>query len=272
MNKVTFPGLNLNFEISQIAFSLFGIPIYSYAVCIVLGIVVALILCRFSNNKFNIDYNDVLLCTIIGIVFGTIGARLYYVLFNLDYYSKNSFEILNFRNGGLAIYGGLILGGIAISIYCKTQKINVLDFLDYIIPYVAIAQCIGRFGNFFNIEAYGIESTGLFRMGIESVQGYSEVHPVFLYEAIATLIIFVILKKIQNSIKFKGQILLYYCLFYSGVRFFLEGIRIDSLMLFNFRISKIVSVIACFTSFVIIVYNYKKLKKVSKEENNYKKI
>ncbi len=267
MNKVVFPGLNLSFEISQIAFLLFGIPIYSYAVCIVLGIVIALFLCRFSNNKFNIDYNDVLLCTIIGIVIGTIGARFYYVLFNLDYYSKNTFEILNFRNGGLAIYGGLIFGGIAISIYCKIKKINILNFLDYVIPYVAIAQCIGRFGNFFNIEAYGIQTTSLFRMGIQTVQGYIEVHPVFFYESIATLIIFLVLKKLQNSTKFKGQILLYYCLFYSGIRFFLEGIRIDSLMIFNFRISQIISLIVFVTSFIIIMCNYKKLKKVSKEEN-----
>lgn len=267
MNLVSFPGLNLRFEISKIAFSLFGVPIYSYAVCIVLGISIGLILCKFSANKYSMDYNDVLVCTIIGIIFGTIGARIYYVIFNLDYYSKNIFEIFNFRNGGLAIYGGLISGAISIIIYCKMQKINILHFFDYIVPYVAIAQCIGRFGNFFNIEAYGEETKFLLRMGIETLNGYIEVHPVFLYESIATFIIFIILKKMQNSILFEGQNLLFYCLFYSGVRFFLEGLRIDSLMIFNFRISQIMSAVVFFTSLIFIIYNYKKLKNKSKQED-----
>lgn len=264
MNKVIFPGLNLNFEIHQIAFSLFGVQIYSYAVCIVLGIIIALILCKFSKQKFNIDYNDVLVCTIIGIIVGIVGARLYYIIFNLDYYSKNISEIFNFRNGGLAIYGGLILGSIAIIFYCKIQKIDILNFFDYIVPYVAIAQCIGRFGNFFNVEAYGVETKNLFRMGIQTLEGYQEVHPVFLYESFATFIIFVILKKIQNSTKFKGQVFLFYCLLYSGIRFFLEGIRIDSLMIFKFRISQVFSAIVFLISFIII-------KKVSKEKNKVKK-
>lgn len=265
MNLILFPGLNLSFEVPRIAFSLFGIPIYNYAVCIVLGITVALILCRFSKQNYNIDYNEILLCTIIAIAFGIIGARLYYIIFNLDYYYKNILEIFNFRNGGLAIYGGLIFGTISIIIYCKMQKINVLHFFDYIVPYVAIAQCIGRFGNFFNVEAYGEQTQSLLRMGITTAEGYIEVHPVFLYESIATFTIFIILKKIQNSAKYEGQIFWLYCLFYSGIRFFLEGIRLDSLMVFNFRISQLISILIFFISSIIIIFNHKKLKKVSKQ-------
>lgn len=267
MNVVTFPGLNLSFEVSKVAFSLFGISIYKYAVCIVLGIVLALILCKLAKQKYDIKYNEVLVCTVLGIIFGTIGARLYYVIFNLDYYSQNVSEIFNFRNGGLAIYGGLILGALAIFIYCKARKINVLNFFDYVIPYVAIAQCVGRLGNFFNVEAYGTQTTSIVRMGIKTVEGYMEVHPVFFYECIATLLIFVILKVLQNHRKFEGQIITLYCLLYSGIRFFLEGIRADSLMMFNFRASQIVSLIVFVVSLIVLLINVKKLKNVSKGEN-----
>lgn len=267
MNVVTFPGLNLSLEVSKVAFTIFGISIYKYAVCIVLGIVLALILCKLAKQKFDVKYNDVLVCTVLGIIFGTIGARLYYIIFNLDYYSQNVSEIFNFRNGGLAIYGGLIIGAIAIYIYCKVKKLNVLNFFDYVIPYVAIAQCVGRIGNFFNVEAYGVQTTSIVRMGIKTIEGYMEVHPVFFYECIATLLIFVILKILQNHRKFEGQIITLYCLLYSGIRFFLEGIRADSLMMFNFRASQIVSLIVFVISLVVLIINVKKLKKVSKEEN-----
>ncbi len=263
MNVVTFPGLNLSFEVSKIAFSILGISVYKYAVCIVLGIVLALILCKVAKQKFDIKYNDVLVCTVLAIIFGTIGARLYYIIFNLDYYSQNVSEIFNFRSGGLAIYGGLILGGLAILVYCKARKINTLNFFDYVIPYVAVAQCIGRIGNFFNIEAYGTQTTSILRMGINSAEGYIEVHPVFFYECIATLLIFIGLKILQNHRKFDGQIITIYCLSYSGIRFFLEGIRADSLMLFNFRVSQIVSLIVFIISLIVLIIN---VKKVSKEE------
>ena len=264
MHIVTFPGLNLSFEVSKIAFTIFGISVYKYAVCIVLGIVLALVLSKIAKQKFDIEYNDVLVCTVLGIIFGTIGARLYYVMFNLSYYSQNVSEIFDFRNGGLAIYGGLIFGAIAILVYCKIRKINVLNLFDYVVPYVAIAQCIGRLGNFFNVEAYGAETTSILRMGMRTVEGYMEVHPVFFYELVATLIIFIILKLLQNHRKFEGQIFALYCLLYSGIRFFLEGIRADSLMLFNFRASQVLSLVIFVCSIVYIVI---KTKKDSKAEN-----
>ena len=194
MNIVTFPGLNLKFEFSPIAFHIFGIDVYKYAVCIVLGILVALILCKLSKEKYDVEFDFAVENLIIGIVFGVIGARLYFVLFKLDYYSQNLSKIFQIRDGGLAIYGGLILGAISIIINCKMKKQDVLNFFDYIVPYVAIAQCFGRFGNFFNIEAYGYETNFILRMGIEISNKYIEVHPVFLYEAISTFIIFLILK------------------------------------------------------------------------------
>ena len=267
MNVVKFPGIGLEFSFSEIAFSIFGNEIYKYAVCIVIGIVVALVLARLSKEKFNIDYSFLLENSILAIIFGTIGARLYYVLFNLDYYSQNMSEIFNFRNGGLAIYGGLIFGALAILVNCKIRKEKVLNFLDYIVPFVAIAQAIGRFGNFFNIEAYGYETSSILRMGIDTASGYMEVHPTFLYSAIALLIVFIVLRIIQKNRKFEGQILLSYCLLYSFVRAIIEGLRTDSLMWYNFRISQILSILIFVVSLVILI---KKFMTLAKEKVNKK--
>ncbi len=263
MNIVKFPSLNLEFEFSKIAFSILGINVYKYAVCIVLGIIVALILSYFSKEKYDIEYDFLLENIILGMIFGIIGARIYFVLFNLKHYD-NLIDVLNLRDGGLAIYGGLILGGISIITNCKLRKKDILNFLDYIIPFVAIAQCIGRFGNFFNIEAYGYETKTFLKMGIETINGYKEVHPVFLYEAIATFLIFLFLRHNQKKRKFKGQIILLYLIFYSGIRSLLEGLRTDSLMLLNCRISQILSILIFLTSLIVIVCRKLSYKKVQK--------
>lgn len=267
MNVVKFPGIGLEFSFSEIAFSIFGNEIYKYAVCIVIGIVVALVLAKLSKEKFGVNYSFLLENSILAIIFGTIGARLYYVLFNLDYYSKHLLEIFNFRSGGLAIYGGLIFGALAILIYCKIRKEKVLNFLDYIVPFVAIAQGIGRFGNFFNIEAYGYETSSILRMGIFTTNRYMEVHPTFLYSAIALFIIFIVLRVIQKNRKFEGQVLLSYCLLYSLARAIIEGFRTDSLMWYSFRISQILSIFIFIVSLVILI---KKFLILAKDKGNKK--
>lgn len=253
MNIVKFPGLNLEFIFSEIAFSILGINVYKYAVCIVLGILVALILCKLSKEKYDVEFDFVVENFIIGILFGIIGARLYFVIFNLEYYSKDVLKIFQIRDGGLAIYGGLIFGVFSVIVNCKIRKKDTLNFLDYIIPYIAIAQCFGRFGNFFNVEAYGYQTNSILRMGIETINGYIEVHPVFLYEAISTFVIFILLKFIQKKRKFKGEIFLLYLLFYSAIRGVLEGLRTDSLMLFNCRISRILSIVIFFVTAITLI-------------------
>lgn len=253
MNIVKFPGFNLEFVFSKVAFSVFGVNVYKYAVCIVLGILIALILCRISKEKYDVEFEFVIENFIIGVLFGVIGARLYFVIFNFDYYFKNIIEIFKIRDGGLAIYGGLIFGVIAVVINCKIKKKDILNLLDYTIPYVSIAQCIGRFGNFFNVEAYGYPTNSIFRMGIQTQNGYMEVHPTFIYEAISTFVIFILLKIFQKRRKFKGEIFLLYLLFYSGIRSILEGLRTDSLMLFNWRISQILSIAIFFISGTVLI-------------------
>ena len=262
MNLVKFPGLNINLKVPQIAFSVFGIEVYMYAICIVTGIIVAAILCNINKEKFENKFENILDIGIFSLFFGIIGARIYFIIFNLEYYLNNIKEVFNFRDGGLAIYGGLITGILTAIIICKIKKIDILNVLDYVIPFVALAQAIGRWGNFFNVEAYGYETDIFLRMGIFTSDGYIEVHPTFLYESICTILIFLILRKLQKNRKFKGEIFLLYCILYSGIRFFIEGLRIDSLMFYNFRISQILSIIIFLIS-IIMFYLTKKLSKKS---------
>ena len=271
MNIVTFPGVGWNFEVSKVAFNLFGIDIYSYAICIVLGILTAVILAKRSEDKYYIKFDCFLEIMLFALIFGIIGARLYYVLFNLEYYLANPSEILNIRDGGLALYGGFIVGFFVIIKFCKRYRVYRLDFFDYIVPFVAFAQSIGRWGNFFNIEAYGYETTSLFRMRISTESGFMDVHPVFLYESIATMLIFVILRFLQPKRKFEGQIFYTYLLLYSGVRMFLEGMRTDSLMLGGFRISQVLSIIVFFYATFILLenvveQNIKKYKRIKRRK------
>jgi len=265
MNKITFPGIGLELNINKIAFTIGNIEIYWYAIIIVSAITIAIFLCKKNDGKYGIKFDNILELLIFTIPVSIITARLYYVLFNLDYYSKNIIEILNIKNGGIAIYGGLIGGAITCYIYCKIKKIDFLNLLDLIVPSVALAQSIGRWGNFVNVEAYGKTTNLPWRMGILENGIYKEVHPTFLYESIATLAIFIILSKKSKNRKFKGEMLYLYIILYSFVKFFIEGIRIDSLMLNNIRISQILSMVL-FVVFCIILS--KKNIKENKSKNN----
>lgn len=205
------------------------------------GIILGLILAKFSRKNFGISFDAVMEVLIGGIVFGIIGARTYYVLFRLDYYLANPSHIFRIRDGGIAIYGAIIAIIIFVLTYCKNKKINFFDLADYLIPYLALGQCFGRWGNFFNIEAYGSKTSSILRMGIETASGYIEVHPVFLYESICTLCIFIILSIIKNKRKFEGQIFYLYFILYGFVRMILEGLRTDSLWFGPVRISQVLS-------------------------------
>lgn len=220
-----------------------------------------LILCKKDSGKYNIKFETILDLSIYVIPISFISARLYYVIFNLDVYLLNPLDILNFRSGGLAIYGGIIGGVIATIVFCKKRKINILDILDYIAPFLPLAQSIGRWGNFINIEAYGTETMLPWRMGIYESSIYKEVHPTFLYESIGTILIFLILYLRRNKRAFKGEIVCVYLILYSFVRFFVEGLRIDSLMFFNIRISQALSLLIFVVICCILAKKYIKDKK-----------
>ncbi len=259
MNTVTFPLLNLELNINKVAFTVFGVPIYWYAILIVASLALAIFLCKKNDGRYNIKFDDIIDLSIILIPVAFICARVYYVLFNLKSYTSAS-SILNIKDGGLAIYGGIIGGAIVIYLFCKKKNIKMLDLLDYIVPYLALGQAIGRWGNFINVEAYGTTTSLPWKMGIKTANGIEYVHPTFLYESICTFIIFIIITKLSKKRKFSGEIVYVYLILYSFIRFFIEGLRIDSLMLGIFRISQIVSVVLFIIFWVAYYKNARKLK------------
>ena len=190
---------------------------------------------------------------------GIIGARLYYCMFNFKFYLANPTKIFAIRDGGLSIYGGIVFGIIIAFIISKIKKINFADLMDYVAPYLALTQGIGRIGNFFNVEAYGVETQNVFRMGIFKNGNFIEVHPCFLYEFVACIVIFIVLKFLQKRRKFEFQIFSTYMILYGLTRFFIEVLRVDSLYLGSIKISQVVSLV--FVVIGIIIHISKTHKK-----------
>ena len=215
-----------------VAFSVFGLDIMWYAVMITTGMVLGgILLCKRAPSKGFTSDNalDLILYTVPVAV---IGARLYYVIFEWQYYSKNPDQILNFRGGGLAIHGGIICTIIMLLIICRKRKQNVLDWMDLVFPGIAIGQAIGRWGNYFNSEAHGTPTDLPWHILCDG----ELVHPTFLYESIWCLLLCIFLvwldvRNRKNEKGFKGQITCLYGILYSVERFFVEGLRTDSLYL-----------------------------------------
>lgn len=187
-----------------------------------------------------------------------ISARAYYVLFNLKDYMARPIEIFKIWNGGLAIYGAII-GAILYALwFCKKKKINFYNLADLIVPYLALSQSLGRWGNFINQEAYGSITNLPWKMGIfDNLAGeYIYVHPTFIYESICTFTLFLILINMSKNRKFEGQIFYSYMVGYGFVRSIIEGLRTDSLMFGVFRISQVLSIV--FVVIFGILYFYRK--------------
>lgn len=148
MKEIIFPGLGLNFKISRIAIRFLGIDIYWYAILMVLAFCIAILFCKKDDGKYSIKFENTLEVAMLVIPSSIICARIYYIAFNLNYYLSNPVQILNLRNGGLAIYGGIIGAVITIAIYCRIKKIEILDMLDYIVPYLPLRTSNRKMGKF----------------------------------------------------------------------------------------------------------------------------
>ena len=241
-----FPG--------AIAFSIFGIDIRYYGILIAIGMAACMLISLRRTAHTYIAKDKLLDGSMIAIFAGIIGARLYYVMFSFEMYKDNIGEILHIRSGGLAIHGGLILGSLALFVYCKKKDVNFLEFADLVIPGVALAQSIGRWGNFFNEEAYGSHTDLPFALNING----ETVHPTFLYESLWCLLIFIVLSYMfYKKHSFNGQLLFLYGMLYSAERFFVEGLRTDSLYFMGIRQAQLISVII-FLICVLLYYSKRK--------------
>lgn len=249
----------------SVAFHLFSYPVYYYGICIAVATILGFTVSYFLAKKDYLDFDTDILFDVasVAIISGVFSARLYYCILNFSYYSNHLFEILNFRQGGLAIHGGLIGGFLVASLYCKLKKYPVLKLADIFAYGLIVAQIFGRWGNFFNSEAYGLPAKHFIGVyipesaRIAGYQFYKYFHPTFLYESILNIFVFLILFFIIRKLKYKfdGLVFAFYLILYSIVRFFIEALRLDSIANVGaLHVPQLVSVLLIISASVFIFY------------------
>ena len=268
-NLVQFPGLGLSFEIDRVAFTIGGVSIYWYGVCIAVGLCLALVFAFRHSIEFGVDPDGMVDVILIGVVLGIVSARAYYVAMAPFKY-QSIWEMIAIRDGGLAIYGGIIGGFLFGGLACKWRKVPVLPMFDLTAMGFLVGQCCGRWGNFFNQEAFGCNTTLPWGMYSEGTRSYLmgstvtvqngvtidpnlPVHPTFLYESIRYI----------KKRKFNGDITLRYLIWYGAGRFWIEALRTDSLMLvpsIGLRVSQLLAGIAVVAGVAAEIYFTRKFK------------
>lgn len=284
LTEIQFPNLGWTFHIDPTAFTIGSVQIQWYGIIIAIGLALAAFYCFPRMKRFGIDSDRAIDPVLGGVIGGVIGARLYYVIMKWDEYKKDSFKetflaVINTRNGGLAIYGGII-GALAVGLMvCKIKKIKMLPMLDIASIGFLIGQGIGRWGNFVNQEAFGtntdsflgmtggriqhVISSGMQLGGDMYANGLDmmwekPVHPCFLYESLWCILGFLILSFWSKFRKYDGQLLLMYMAWYGAERAVVEGLRTDSLMIGSIRVSQAVSIIILITSVILqIIFGFK---------------
>ena len=278
-NLVEFPALGLSFPLNRVAFSIGGINIYWYGVCIAVGMCLALVFAFRHGVEFGVDADAMVDVILIGVVMGILCARLYYVAM-APYDYDSLWEVLAIRDGGLAIYGGIIGGFLFGGLACKWRKVPVLPMFDLAAMGFLIGQGCGRWGNFFNQEAFGCNTTLPWGMFSETTRAYLmgstvtaqsgvtidpnlPVHPTFLYESIWCFVGFILLFRYIKKRKFNGDIALRYMIWYGAGRFWIEALRTDSLMLvpsIGLRVSQLLAGIAVVAGVAAEIYFTHKFK------------
>lgn len=272
--QVSFPGLGIEaFTLNKVAFEVFGLEVRWYGVCIMLGIIFAFCYGMYRSRQEGYTHDDILDVGLYTVVAGVLGARLYYIFMKPEIYFRadrtlwqNLGEMANIRGGGLAIYGGIIAGALAIILFCVIKKKDFRRLLDLAAPGVMFAQAMGRWGNFFNGEAHGgIVTEGhplyFLRMGLYpndlGTPTMAYVHPTFLYESLWNILGFVLINAfVYRNKKFNGQVALTYLAWYGFGRMLIESLRTDSLYLGNtsIRVSQLVGFLCFVICTGLIVY------------------
>lgn len=271
-SPIRFPGLFGDWAFTASAKALdIGKGVYWYGIIIACGLLVALLFCLKQRKKYGISEDDIVDGLLWGIPSGVIGARLYYVIFYLDLF-RNSDGTVNWReviaiwDGGLAIYGAVIAVVIVAVVLSRRRKFKIGAMLDLVVMGLLIGQIFGRWGNFMNREAFGAETTLPWRMQLTTVSGaLIEVHPTFLYESLWNLIgLLLIVFVVSRARRFDGENTWFYFLWYGMGRFWIEGLRTDSLYLFDWtiagqpiRVSQVLSLVMVLVSAFMLLYHIK---------------
>ncbi len=262
INTVSFPGLGLEFTLNRVAFTIpfFNRPVYWYGVIITGGLILAVYLCIRWGKRFGISEDNIIDMMFFAVPAALVAIRVYYVVFNLDMYrradgSLNWGRIFNYGDGGLAIYGAIISSVIVLLVFCRRKKLSFLAYADLGVHGLFIGQLIGRWGNFMNVEAYGVATALPWRMcgpsiavemadkgfvdqaGYEAIlSGALGVHPTFFYESAWNLVGLILVYLMGKRRKFDGECFLFYFFWYGMGRTWIEGLRTDSLYLFGWEI------------------------------------
>ena len=277
-DNIVFPGLGIDIKIDNEAFSLFGLSIKWYGVLIALGMLLAMIYCFKRTKEFGIDGDRLTDAVFAGLIGAVIGARLYYVALHAESFHDIK-EIFAIRDGGLAIYGGIIGALLFGCITAKLRKLRILPTLDLAAMGFLIGQSLGRWGNFFNQEAFGCNTTlpwgmsggkiqqylanhqaSLAAQGME-INPYAPVHPCFLYESIWCALGFILLHFYHKHRKFDGEVFCMYVFWYGLGRFFIEGLRTDSLYIGSVRASQMLALISAIAALALIIIMRVRVKK-----------
>ena len=279
MPEIWFPHLGIEIDhLSRTAFTVFGQDIYWYGIFIGLGVILGVLLALHEAKRTGQNPDTYLDFIIYAMIIAIIGARLYYVIFSWDFYSQHPEKIFAIREGGLAIYGGIIGGVLTAIVYSHLKKKSFWVMADTMAPSLILGQMLGRWGNFFNKEAFGGYTDNLFAMryqlsqvrasdvttdilqNLVTVNGvdYIQVHPTFLYESLWSLGVFIILLILQRKKKFDGQVCATYFFGYALGRVWIEGLRTDQLCIGNVPVSQALSAVLIIVSVVLYVYCKKK--------------
>ena len=283
-NTIIFPNLHITLSNIGKTIRFFKFPVAYYGIVISIGMLVGVFLILKESKRLGKSEDQFLDLCIYTIIAAVVGARAYYVIFSWDYYKENLSDIVKLRQGGLGIYGGILVGMLTLFILCKIKKISFLETCDICILGVIVGQIFGRWGNFFNREAFGGYCDGVFAMqlplsavrsqdditaemisNIKLVDGvpFVSVHPTFLYESLWNLGLFVIMMLCRKHKKFDGQILCIYMAGYGIGRFLIEGLRTDQLKVWgtNVAVSQVVAVLMIIAAIIITIVSLLKLKK-----------
>ena len=252
---ISFPGLGLELN-PPTGFSVGPLNIRFYGLIIALGLVLAVVYALRRKAAFGLTEDDLIDGVLSVVPFAIICARLYYCLFSWDNYKDNLISILYIWEGGIAIYGGVIGAVIGIAVYAKIKKLNIFALLDIVSLGFLIGQCLGRWGNFFNREAFGAETDTFLRMGLyNAFTGATTYHhPTFLYESLWNAVGFIALHFLSKKRQYDGQIALGYVAWYGLGRTFIEGLRTDSLYWGNFRVSQVLAAASCLIAIGVLVW------------------
>ena len=254
-STISFPVLDLSMNPGY-KIDIGPLSFHYYGLIIALGLLLAIIYGLTRSKTFGLKQDDIL-DGVLGIVpFAIICARAYYCIFSWDEYAANPISVLYIWNGGLAIYGGVIGAVIGVLVYCKIKKLSIGAVLDVVALGFLIGQAIGRWGNFFNREAFGAETEFFMRMGLQNIYtgAVTYHHPTFLYESLWNVVGFVALHLLSYRRQYDGQIALGYVAWYGLGRALIEGLRTDSLYWGSFRVSQMLAAISCLAAAVILMY------------------